>query len=101
VSLLRWIGRRKSVLGRLIFGTVCLGVLLFGVVALGHSYPSYRNYWGGEVGAIPTIVIGALGLGIAILRPRFFDSPPRSRRDRVRKAKGTPPVSPLDDFRKW
>jgi len=101
VSLLGWMGRRKDVLGRLIFGVVSSGVLLFGLAALERGQASYRNFWGGEVGAVPAIVIGALGLGIAILRPRFFRSPRGTRRDRARKPKKVHPVSPIDDDRKW
>jgi len=98
----RWLRKNQSLVGRVSVAVASCCVAFMGLAALRSDYPSYRNYWGGEVGAIPALIIGGLGLFVALFVPKAFESPRnQGGRDRSKKRSKSSQVSPLDDFRKW
>jgi hypothetical protein len=57
---------------RALFGLICLLIALTGVGNLFRHRLTYLNYKGFEVFAPFAIVVGCLGMAIAIWKPTFF-----------------------------
>jgi hypothetical protein len=78
---------RSPTINRVLFGLICLIVVLTGAGNLLQGRLGYQNYKGFSVFAPFAILVGALGLVIAILRPAFFASEKGHRRNRTRTSK--------------
>ena len=100
--MVKWLRKHGVLAGRIAGVLASLVVVLSGLRALNSELPTFFNYWGGQVGAIPAIVVGVFGLLVAIFsrsRPKTAEGP-KSRKRRAR-SRPAPPSSPFDDFRKW
>jgi hypothetical protein len=87
---------RSPILKRVVFAVICLMVVLTGAGNMVQGRMDYQNYKGFSVFAPFGILVGALGLILAIWRPAFFapaqkdhhrdanrpDSPKHSQRKR-------------------
>jgi hypothetical protein len=74
---------RSERLGRALFMLVALSVPLLGVRTLLKGDLFYSNYWGGLVFGSLAIVIGLLGLYLAVFRWRKLAPPPERLKGRA------------------
>ena len=64
---------------RTIIATISLVIVLFGVATLFNEKLTYYNSWSGIVFAPIAIIIGALGLIIAIFKSKVLAQPPKKK----------------------
>jgi hypothetical protein len=80
---------------RVVFAVICLLIVLTGAGNLLKGHLDYRNYKGFYVFAPFAVLVGCLGLVLAIWRPKLFADQAK-RRGRV----GTRPTGPSHRSRK-
>ncbi len=64
---------QSAKLNRVVFAVICLMIVLTGAGNLLQGRLDYQNYKGFSVFAPFAVLVGTLGLVLAILRPAFFE----------------------------
>ena len=82
VTMMKKFGSPRA--GRIAFALVCFLILTLGVGTLFQGNIGYRNWWGGVVFAPFAVLIGALGLFVAGVRPRLFSGTDTKTKSRIR-----------------
>jgi hypothetical protein len=92
--MLRWMRRRRKILGRVVPGLMGVVLLVQGATALSQGEGGWPNYWGGLVSPYFALLLGAALLAMAVWRPMLLSKKLRDKRGREVRF-------PHQDVRKW
>ena len=95
-------GQGRKLLGRVTLAFLSTSLVLLGILALRRGFLLHGNYWGGLVFVPAVLVVGLLGLYIAMFRWHVFTRPrERLTGKAARKAEQAASYrAPIDDYDK-